>query len=206
MRIVLENICKSYHGTRLFQHVNLSLTQPNSTAILGPNGSGKSTFLQVIAGYVSPTSGNIRMESDDHVISSSQYATHISMAAPYLELPAELSLEEMTSFHFRFKPLRHNADLGHALESSGLASHKQKAIRHLSSGMKQRVKLILALLADTPVVLLDEPTSNLDRQGIQWYRDLVNMHIRDRLCLVASNHQENEYDFCDAVLDITDFK
>jgi ABC-type multidrug transport system ATPase subunit len=71
--------------------------------------------------------------------------------------------------------------------------------------MKQRLKLLMAVYADTPLLLLDEPCSNLDNQGIEWYRNLVQTQLKKRTIIIASN-QLFEYDFCDSTLSVHDFK
>ncbi|HJP63705.1 MAG TPA: ATP-binding cassette domain-containing protein, partial [Mucilaginibacter sp.] len=82
---------------------------------------------------------------------------------------------------------------------------RNKAIRYFSSGMKQRLKLALAFCSDTPMLMLDEPTSNLDKQGVEWYLGLVQQFAEGRLTIICSN-QEHEYNFCKHRLDISDYK
>ena len=78
-------------------------------------------------------------------------------------------------------------------------------IKYFSSGMKQRLKLALAFCSDTPMLMLDEPTSNLDKQGVEWYLGLVQQFAAGRLTIICSN-QEHEYSFCTQHLDISDYK
>lgn len=82
---------------------------------------------------------------------------------------------------------------------------KHKLLRYFSSGMKQRVKLALAFCADTPLLMLDEPTANLDTQGIDWYLQLIEKFAVNRLTLICSN-QEHEYSFCQNRLNVLDYK
>jgi len=84
-------------------------------------------------------------------------------------------------------------------------NNKNKLIKYFSSGMKQRLKLALAFCADTPILMLDEPTSNLDKQGVEWYLSLVEQFAKNRLTIICSN-QEHEYAFCTHRLDIVDYK
>jgi ABC-type multidrug transport system ATPase subunit len=79
-------------------------------------------------------------------------------------------------------------------------------VRNFSSGMKQRLKLALAILSDTSLLLLDEPTSNLDATAIAWYGDLLREHVKDRTLLVASNRQEAEYALCTARVEVERWK
>jgi ABC-type multidrug transport system ATPase subunit len=91
------------------------------------------------------------------------------------------------------------------VEACGLGGQEKKPVKYFSSGMKQRLKLVMAIYANTPLLLLDEPCSNLDEQGIKWYRDLMKTQLGKRTILIASN-QGFEYDFCDAELSLLKYK
>jgi ABC-type multidrug transport system ATPase subunit len=92
------------------------------------------------------------------------------------------------------------------MEITQLEKAKNKQLKYFSSGMKQRVRLALAVLCDSPLLLLDEPTSNLDKKAIDWYQQLVTDHSKNRLIIVASNQQEYEYPFCNKTLMVEDYK
>jgi ABC-type multidrug transport system ATPase subunit len=130
----------------------------------------------------------------------------LSIAAPYIELIEEFTLRELIDFHFRFKSYLQGFDKARVLNLLGLASALDKEIKHFSSGMRQRVKLVLACCSDSKLVLLDEPTSNLDSEGEEWYLDLIDRTKLDfRLFIICSN-QKKEYEFCDETISIADFK
>ena len=130
----------------------------------------------------------------------------ISIAAPYVELIEEFTLLECINFHFQFKAYLPGFDSERVLALMNLEKAKNKEIRFFSSGMKQRVKLVLACCSSSKVVILDEPTSNLDQEGEAWYLQLVKQTIgADRILLLGSN-QEKEYAFCDHLLNIQSFK
>jgi ABC-type multidrug transport system ATPase subunit len=133
------------------------------------------------------------------------YYTQLSFAAPYLDLVEEFSLQETIDFHFKFKTFYPGLSAAGLLDILGLSKSQDKALKYFSSGMKQRTKLALACCTNSPLLLLDEPTSNLDKQGIGWYHDLIRDFTADKLVLVGSN-QENEYSFCDNLISITDYK
>ena len=116
------------------------------------------------------------------------------------------TLEEMLKFHFSFKSAVRGIMIPEMIGRVGFKNPGQKAIRLFSSGMKQRVKLILALLSDVPLVLLDEPTMNLDAAGTEWYLGLVAEFMEGRTILVCSNLQHQETDFCSEKLFIEDYK
>ncbi len=206
MEVILNDIAKHFGREVVFQGVTLTLATGSRTAILGPNGSGKSTMLQVIGGALIPTKGTIEHHLNGSVVPQDGVYRNVSIAAPYLGLYEDLSLRQTITFHARFKPLREGispdvlariAYLDHALE---------KTVLHFSSGMKQRLKLALAILSDTPLLLLDEPASNLDAQAVEWYRDLLRQHVEGRTLLVASNRQAAEHELCTTSIEVSDFK
>lgn len=205
MKISLDQIGRRFNREWIFRNLSYEFESGNSYAILGANGTGKSTLLQIISGNLSSSEGNIRYLNSDIEIAQEDIFDHLTMAAPYLELIEEFTLSELLDFHFRFKNYRKGIDKPALIELLGLKSSEFKALKNFSSGMKQRVKLALAFGSDTEIILLDEPTSNLDKQGSAWYLNLVSEFSRDRLLIVCSN-QEEEYGFCTSFLNVTDFK
>lgn len=196
MRITLSGISKSFgreHVVRDLSHV----FEPGSrTALLGPNGSGKSTLLQLVGGISIPTKGTVVHELNGTALEADRVYRHISIAAPYLSLYEELSLREAITSHMRFKPLRGNLALEEVARTALLEKHLDKPVRDFSSGMKQRLKLALAILSDTSLLLLDEPTSNLDANGSAWFRELLEKNLEKRTLVVASNRQAEETFAC----------
>jgi ABC-type multidrug transport system ATPase subunit len=205
MKITLENIGRRFNRDWIFRGVDHTFISGETYAILGPNGSGKSTLLQVINGSLSPSIGKLNYFYGDKPVEVEQVFQHLSLAAPYLELIEEFTLDEMIDFHFKFKAYKQGIDKAAIIELLNLPGSKNKAIRYFSSGMKQRLKLALAFCADTPILMLDEPTSNLDTQGVDWYLSLVQQFALNRLTIICSN-QEHEYSFCEHRLSIADYK
>lgn len=200
MQVDLKNISKRFNQELIFKNLSYSFKSGSKYAITGPNGSGKSTLIQVISGYVRPSAGEIAYAEGN--IDIEDVFTHISIAAPYLELIEEFTLAEAIDFHFKFKqPLVSKSDL---LEISYLGDAKDKQVKKFSSGMKQRLKLALAFYSDCPLLLLDEPTSNLDEKGGQWYHEQI-LRQENKTILIASN-QPAEYSFCEKTVNIMDFK
>jgi ABC-type multidrug transport system ATPase subunit len=205
MQIILQNIGRRFNRDWIFRGVDYTFQTGESYAILGSNGSGKSTLLAVLNGSLSPSAGTINYFLDDKQIEVEQVFQQLSLATPYLELIEEFSLEEMIDFHFKFKTYKPGIDKAAIIDLLSLPGSSHKLIRYFSSGMKQRLKLALAFCADTPILMLDEPTSNLDAQGVEWYLSLVQQFAKDRLTIICSN-QEHEYGFCQHRLNITDYK
>lgn len=205
MKISLNGVGKKFNGQWIFKNLSHEFLSGSQTAITGNNGSGKSTLLQIILGYQSHSKGTIQYSIDNILLEPEQLTARMAYAAPYLDLPEDFTLTEMLHFHFDLMPLMPGTDLNTVLEDTGLKGHENKAVKYFSSGMKQRLKLILALYADTPVLFLDEPCSNLDDQGIAWYRSRVQQLAKGRTLCIASN-QTFEYDFCANLLRVTDFR
>jgi ABC-type multidrug transport system ATPase subunit len=205
MKINLEHIGRRFNREWIFRDVNYVFESGSSYAILGANGAGKSTILQVISGSLSSSEGSISYSKDGVLLNPENVFEHLSMAAPYLELIEELTLRELIDFHFRFKKFRSGLDRDFMIDLMGLKHSEHKAIKNFSSGMKQRVKLALAFCSDTEMILLDEPASNLDQQGLEWYLNLVEKYTKDRILIICSN-QLQEYSFCKKQLNIADYK
>ncbi|MBL0329857.1 MAG: ATP-binding cassette domain-containing protein [Bacteroidetes bacterium] len=206
MQINLNNIGKRYNFEWIFRKINFEFTGENNYVILGSNGSGKSTLLQVIAGNLMHSEGDLKFQVSTTNIEIEQAYTYLSYCAPYLDLFEEFTLRESIAFQEKFKPFQQGLDVKKIIELTELEKSKDKQLKYYSSGMKQRVRLALAVLADTPLLLLDEPTSNLDKKAIDWYQKLVTDYSKNRLIIVASNQQEYEYPFCNKQLTIEDYK
>ncbi|MDQ0636672.1 ABC-type multidrug transport system ATPase subunit [Pedobacter sp. W3I1] len=204
MNISLNNVGRRFNKEWIFRNLSTELSSGNSYAVLGPNGSGKSTLLSVLTGSLSPSEGEISF-SDTKEIPVENIYKYISLAAPYLELVETFTLKESIDFHFKFKNFATGLDAKKLITVLGLEKAANKQIKYFSSGMKQRTKLALACCTDTPILFLDEPTSNLDVQGINWYRELIENFGKDRLTIIGSN-QIQEYDFCTNQIQISDYK
>lgn len=205
MTISLENISKRYNYEWIFRKISVEFVHGNSYAILGPNGSGKSTLLQILGGALSHSGGKIRYRLNDKEISSENIFLQISIAAPYLELVEELTLTEFLQFHRQFKPFLPGITIPQIIRSVELEKAAHKQIRYFSSGMKQRAKLAQAIFSDVPVVLLDEPCSNLDADGVKLYQQLVRDHCMERLTIISSN-DEQEYGMCGNKIQMMEYK
>jgi ABC-type multidrug transport system ATPase subunit len=205
MKISLEHIGRRFNREWIFRDINYEFESGNSYAILGANGIGKSTLLQVISGSLSSSEGKISYVQAAKTIDQEKIFSHMSIAAPYLELIEEFTLSELIDFHFRFKKYRKGFNREAVIELLGLKNSEFKAIKYFSSGMKQRVKLALAFCSDTAILLLDEPSSNLDQQGFEWYLSLASTLSSERVVIICSN-QEQEYSFCMHTVNMADYK
>lgn len=206
MKIHLEKTGKKFYREWIFRELDLVIEPGEKVAILGPNGSGKSTLLQVLSGAVLPTEGKITYSSGKDHLDPEEIFQRVSMTAPYLEMIEEFTLEEIVNFHFKFKKIVLDYSRQEVVRMSGLEHASKKTFKYFSSGMKQRVKLVLALLSDVEIVFLDEPCSNLDRTAIQWYQELVKKYATNKTVVVCSNSQTEEYAFCQREINVMNWK
>ncbi|MFN3405946.1 MAG: ATP-binding cassette domain-containing protein [Cytophagaceae bacterium] len=204
MEIITDKLGKRFNRNWLFKNVSLKFSSGNSYAITGYNGSGKSTFLKILSGMIPSSSGRINYLQNDKAIDPDQFYRYISYLAPYQELIEEFTLTEFLNFHFSFKQITPGISINEIISRLKLQKSAEKEIQHFSSGMKQRVKLATIFFSNTPVIFLDEPTMNLDSEGIAWYKSEIENLPSDRLILISSN-QKYEYDFCQNIINITDY-
>lgn len=205
MHIKLSGAGKRFNREWIFRKASLELHSGHSYAITGPNGSGKSTLLQSIGGMLHLSEGKLEYYLNGKSIASEATHQHVAICAPYLDVIEEMTLLEFFHFHFSFKPFLAGLDAARAVDIIGLKAAANKQIRYYSSGMKQRVKLAQAIFCHAGIVLLDEPTSNLDKQGIDLYHRMVAQFCTDRLVIVSSNDPV-EYSFCQTVLEVAQWK
>ena len=204
MKIILSDAGKRFNREWIFRHFDYQFFSSHAYAITGPNGSGKSTLLQFLAGALMPSEGKINYYNRKGEPTDEFYSL-LSIAAPYLETIEEMTANEFFLFHHKFKPLLGGMSVSQILEKVGLLEAANKQIRYYSSGMKQRVKLAQAFFSDTPILLLDEPTTNLDLPGISLYHELVRDYCQERLVVVSSNDPQ-EYSFCKTIIDMKSLK
>ena len=205
MKISLLNAGKRFNREWIFRSATLEFSSSNAYAITGPNGSGKSTLLQAMGGMLQLSEGSVQYTNANKQISSEEVYRDISFCAPYLDVIEEMTLTEFLQFHKNFKSMLPSFTDRQIISEIGLEAAASKQIRHYSSGMKQRVKLAQAIFSDTAIVLLDEPCTNLDSDGIELYHTLINNYCKERMVIVCSNDKV-EYSFCNEIISITLFK
>ncbi len=193
MQVSLADVGKRFNQKWIFKGLSFQFDSGLHYAVTGKNGSGKSTLLLITAGYLSPTRGKTQWLRQEKPIEAEKLHKYLTIASPYLELIEEFTLDETLKFHQKFKPFANGFNPGKLTELSGLAESRHKPIRHFSSGMKQRLKLLLAIASDTPLVLLDEPCSNLDNDAVMWYQKLKEDMGTGRTFVIFSNHNPLEY-------------
>lgn len=188
LQLRAKALAKHFGGPLLFQEVSVDLRQGQSLALTGPNGSGKSTLLQILWGFQRPTQGQVELLLDGKPVDREERPFLAAFSAPYLGLPEYLTGRAILDFHFEKRAGRVPVDA--MLAETGLARVADKAVRHYSSGQRQRVRLALALYAEAKALFLDEPCTNLDAAGIELYQHVVGTRLADSLVVVASNWEE----------------
>ncbi len=207
MRIETQGLGRRYGRQWIFKNLSYDFRPGTATAVLGPNGAGKSTLLNILAGQLLPTVGTVRYELAGRELPVSNMPRQLAYCAPYLDLPEDFTLLELLAFHIRLKPLQVGISATDLVDIMYLQKARHQPVREFSSGMKQRLKLGLALYAAAPLLLLDEPTTNLDATGTAWYLEHVARARQqaNRLIIVSSNVPA-EYTFCEAQMRIMDFQ
>lgn len=205
MFIEIESLTKEYNYSTIFENITDSFSPNHRIAVLGENGSGKSTFLKVLCGMVDATQGKIRWRTDDRTFQKHQWYQYFSFSSPQLFFGGQMTVEEVFYYFMRLKSFQKDINPQTALELLSFEPHRDKPLKRLSSGMYQRIRLVLTICTDAPVLFLDEPCSNLDKKGVDLYHQLIDEYGQNRLIFVASN-DEREYDFCERKLSIVDYK
>ena len=205
MQITLQQIGKKFQREWIFRDISLTFQENQAYALIGPNGSGKSTLLLILSGLLPPSRGEIFYHHRGQLIEAENVYRHQSIAAPYVELIEEFTLRELLDFHFALKSPLPTLTTATILQKLQLEPAQHKYIHQFSSGMKQRLKLGLAFYTDADLIFLDEPCSNLDKRGTEWYYDEIKALLGKKLMIISSN-QPYEYQFCDTFVDIVRYK
>ena len=195
MDLSIQRVSKAYGRRAVFRDLTFSITTGARFAITGPNGSGKSTLLKILSGGLLPTSGTIVYTHLDHKVSEAEVYKYMHFVAPYNTVIEELSLRELFTFHQNLGLLRAFGSYREWSDRLEYAFDPDHQIKTYSSGMKQRIKLGLALLDDRPLILLDEPGSNLDVAGKAWFFRLLEM-VSPAQTLVLASNEPTEINYC----------
>ncbi len=206
LTLEVNQLSKRYNREWIFKNLNHTFESGKTYAITGPNGSGKSTLMQVLWGQLPQSSGTISYSVSGKNISVEEIFSQVAVAAPYIELIEELTLEEQLSFHFKLRKPREGFSIESMLSKLYMIDSKDKQIANFSSGMKQRVKLGLAFFTEAKMIFLDEPGTNLDETAFTWYlENLKNPVLSNALVLIASN-QKNEYPASAEIISLASYK
>ncbi len=206
MKIILEKVGQKFGYNKIFQDIYLEIKPGSHYGVIGNNGSGKTTLLKIISGILTPSYGKIRWQSGNTEITSDKIFLYLGYASPHMELIEEFTLREALEFHQKFRRFVMNYTVNDLVRISELKKIHNKPIRLFSSGMKQRVKIILSVLCENQLIILDEPCSNFDEKSISWYQNIIRKYAGDRTIIVGTNNPTSEAFSCQDFLDLNTMK
>lgn len=198
--LTLQNLTKSFGRRLIFKEINYEFKSGLVFGLAGKNGSGKSTLAKILSGIISPTSGKVVHKLNNKVIEPDNLHNHLGFVSPYLVLYDEFSAEENFIHFFKIRGMKvDNERIKNLLNDFGLYDRKNDLLKTYSSGMKQRIKTIFALLHSPELLILDEPTSNLDISGKEKIYETIKKQSENRLIIIASN-EESDLNQCNEII------
>jgi len=208
--LICTSLEKSFLNKVIFKNVTLEFKEGDSTAITGRNGSGKSTLLKVLASLIKPNKGKVEIVNNGKEVIPDKVHMHLGMIAPYINLYDELTAYENLDFFFdlKCKPDKYSDKkerIKFLLDKINLYSRRNDEVKNYSSGMKQRVKLAFAIINDPEILLLDEPRTNLDVEGIDLVYKVAEEQKQKGILILATNEPEDT-SLCSRIISIEDYK
>jgi ABC-type multidrug transport system ATPase subunit len=198
----VEQLSKYFGKNLVWENISFH-HESGVLGIEGPNGSGKSTLLKCLSGLLSPSSGTVSWQNCGQQLEIQAVKHQIGYAAPYISLYRELSIIENLQF---LSKLRKNkikeALLRQLLERVELDHSSDKPYGNLSTGQQQRARLAAALFTNPPVLMLDEPGSNLDEQGRSLISDIVARARDEKKLVILASNNPDELALCDRIFSV----
>lgn len=202
VEIKAEKLRKVFSRKTIFSDISFSLETHRSLSITGRNGAGKSTLLKVLTSLLAPSSGSITLTKDGSRIPATHHFQHIGFVAPYLQLYDEFTAWENLDLMRKIRNVdAHDEYLDELLKKVNLFPRKDDFVRTYSSGMKQRIKYACALVHKPFVLMLDEPTANLDAEGQEIVRQVIEEQKQKGIVIIATN-ESDEISWCNDVVDL----
>ncbi|MBI5324919.1 MAG: ABC transporter ATP-binding protein [Ignavibacteriae bacterium] len=200
-----ENITKSFSRNKIIiSNINLYLSNGKIIGVAGPNGSGKTTFLKILCGILKPTKGNVELKIDDSIIKTENYFEHLGYVAPYLNLYDEFTpIEHIKIMSGLTGTTFDNKKAIDLLEMFNLHKKKDDVIRTFSSGMKQRMKYILAIQRDCEILIFDEPMTNLDSAGVESVHEIIKTRTSYGAGVIIATNDERDKLLCHEIVDVS---
>lgn len=189
-----DDLKKVFNRRVIFEKISFSLSMNQTLLITGKNGSGKSTLVKILSDVLTPTTGSVSITIDGIGLSKERNQ-HVGFVSPYLQLYDEFTAAENLELSWKIRGLHEHVDPNELLDFLGLLHRKDDQVRTYSSGMKQRVKYLLALAHSPSILILDEPTSHLDVEGIRVVETIMQQQRERGILVVATNdlHDVSEY-------------
>jgi heme exporter protein A len=193
---------KIYNRRTIFSDINFNLERAQSLSVAGRNGAGKSTLLKILAGVLSHSGGTVVLKFDGEEVHVGDHFQYIGFVAPYLQLYDEFTAFENLDIFRKVRRINvTDPFVDELFQRVNLALCRNDFVRTFSSGMKQRLKYACALLHRPQVLLLDEPTANLDAEGRAMVHEIVQEQKRNGIVIVATN-EAVEIPWCEQVIDL----
>lgn len=192
MKLTAQNLSKNFAEKSIFKKLTFEAESGICLAILGPNGSGKTTLMRILSHLILPTSGTITYSEDGTVIPPERIFQYLGFLGPYLELYQDLTALENLQFFSKIRGLKnYEPRIFQLMEQFGLKGREDDAVKTYSSGMKQRLKYVFALLHEPQILFVDEPRSNLDEEGIRLVYEILQAYKKNHLLVMATNDGED---------------
>lgn len=205
-KLQLESVTKRFGRRLIFDDINVLYENSGVYGIEGPNGSGKSTLMKMLSGIIAPNKGKISHISSENEIDSDDLHSHIGFVSPYLVLYDEFSAEENIQLLMKIRNKRNDVSKADLLfQKFQLEDRKKDLLKTYSSGMKQRLKFIFALAHSPQLILLDEPTSNLDDAGKETVYSIIKEESQSKIVIIASNEKQ-DLSYCSQILNLKNYK
>jgi heme exporter protein A len=195
-----QNLHKTFDRKLIFKDVSFSLTNGSSLAVTGKNGSGKSTLIKILAYIISQSSGELNLKINESIIDRQNYYRYIGMMSPYMNLYDEFTAYENLLYTSKIRGMGKEC-IDNVLNKIGLYNRRNDLLKIYSSGMKQRLKLAFSIIHNPLILLLDEPTSNLDTEGIKLVESVTEIFKKDKILIIATN-DEHEKSLCESELNL----
>ena len=201
--IEVSHLVKTYAGVAAVNDISFSVGRGEIIGFLGPNGAGKSTTMRILTGYLPATSGDVRLCGLPVASRADEVKRLIGYMPENNPLPEDMRVNEYLYYRGRLKEVprrKLGPRLDEVLEICDLKRVRHRLIGKLSKGYRQRVGIAEAILAEPPVIIMDEPTIGLDPHQILIVRDLISS-LRGRMTVIISSHILPEIEVtCDRVL------
>jgi len=206
IQLRVRELKKNFNNRLVFNKLSFELNSGDRFVITGKNGSGKSTLIKILAGVLTETSGKLEYFVNDKKVDRENYYQVVGLVSPYLVLYDEFTAFENLSLFSKIRGMKISDEvINEILKRVGLFERRNDLVRTYSSGMKQRMKYASAILHDPIVLLLDEPTSNLDQDGKNFVDELIFNFRKDGIVIVATNETQ-DFKYGDKIINLDDFK
>ena len=201
--IQISNLVKKYDNKTALQGVNLTVKEGEILGLLGPNGAGKSTTMNILTGYISATSGTVKINGEDILTNPIKAKRSIGYLPEIPPLYMDMKVKEYLDFVAKLKKVKKSErkeEIRRVIDITEIGEYENRLIKYLSKGYKQRVGLAQALLGNPKVLILDEPTVGMDPKQIMNIRELIKSLAKEHTIIISSHILSEISAVCDSVV------